>query len=197
MKPCAHKCVNRHLRPRFKGRQWRISRLLRSFAEADNPPQHQSEYEHSQDNSARDLQNRNRKSLECIGIQRLHLKAPIPVGVLELTEPPYQNKSYAQSPPPCPSLQEEASVGFVRIFLGRLRQCLRFLALSAEVAAVDPLRNVLNQLQPLQLQPAGADVSKIVLRLLHQPAFGAASENLRELHGHFRRYTALLVHQFR
>jgi hypothetical protein len=39
--------------------------------------------------------------------------------------------------------------------------------------------NGLNQFQPFQLHPVGADVGKIVLRLLHQPAFGAAAEYLR------------------
>jgi len=55
----------------------------------------------------------------------------------------------------------------------------------------------LSQYQPLQLHSAGADVGKVVLRLLHKPAFRAAAKHPGQSHGHFRRYTALLVHQFR
>lgn len=36
-----------------------------------------------------------------------------------------------------------------------------------------------NQFESFQLQPVGTNVGEVVLRLLHQPAFGAASENLR------------------
>ncbi len=41
------------------------------------------------------------------------------------------------------------------------------------------------------------NVREVVLRLLNKPAFGAAAENLGQVHGHFRRDAALLVHQFR
>ena len=58
------------------------------------------------------------------------------------------------------------------------------------------LRNALRWFQPFQLQAVGADVGKIVLRLLHQPAFSAAAENLGQPHGYFGRYPALLVYQF-
>ena len=54
----------------------------------------------------------------------------------------------------------------------------------------------LSRLQPLQLEPVGVNVRKVVLRLLNKPAFGAAAENLGQAHGHFRRYAALFVHQF-
>jgi hypothetical protein len=36
----------------------------------------------------------------------------------------------------------------------------------------------LNQFQLFQLHPVGADVGKIVLSLLHKPAFGAAAKHL-------------------
>ncbi len=44
---------------------------------------------------------------------------------------------------------------------------------------------------------ACAHVRQVVLGLLHQPALGAAAENLREPHGHFARDAAFLVYQFR
>jgi uncharacterized protein with HEPN domain len=34
--------------------------------------------------------------------------------------------------------------------------------------------------QALQLDAVGTDMGKVILRLLHQPAFGAAAENLSE-----------------
>jgi hypothetical protein len=37
---------------------------------------------------------------------------------------------------------------------------------------------LLSQFQSFQLHPVGANVGKIVLRLLHKPGFGAATENL-------------------
>jgi hypothetical protein len=40
-------------------------------------------------------------------------------------------------------------------------------------------------------------VRKLILRLLHKPPFRASAENFGQPHGHFRRDTALLVHQFR
>jgi len=58
-------------------------------------------------------------------------------------------------------------------------------------------RRGLGEFQPLQFNPLGADVGKVVLRPLHKPAFGAASEDLGQPDGHFRRYAALAVHQFR
>ena len=65
-------CVRKrgYLRPSFESRQRRIGRFLRSFAERDNAPNYQAEDERRQDNSARQLQNTNRKSFECVGIQR-------------------------------------------------------------------------------------------------------------------------------
>ena len=52
-------------------------------------------------------------------------------------------------------------------------------SLRIEAAYPKPsLWSGLNQLQPLELQPVGADVRKIVLRLLHKPTFGAATEDL-------------------
>jgi hypothetical protein len=41
------------------------------------------------------------------------------------------------------------------------------------------------------------NVGKLILCLLHKPAFGAATEDLGQPNGHFRRYTALSVDQFR
>src|SRR6516164_4218448 len=52
-------------------------------------------------------------------------------------------------------------------------------------------RRGLGEFQPLQFNPLGADLGKVVLRLLHEPAFGAASEDLGEPDGHFGRYAAL------
>jgi len=54
----------------------------------------------------------------------------------------------------------------------------------------------LNEFQPFQFQPVGANMRKVVLRLLNKPAFGAAAEHLGQSHRHFRRYSALFVHQF-
>jgi len=53
------------------------------------------------------------------------------------------------------------------------------------------------QFQPLQLDTIGVDVGKLILRLLHKPALGAAAENLGQSHGHFGGYAAFPVHQFR
>jgi hypothetical protein len=52
-------------------------------------------------------------------------------------------------------------------------------------------------LQPFQLYAIAADLREFVLSLLHQPAVFAASENLGQPHGHFGRYAALPVYQFR
>ena len=54
----------------------------------------------------------------------------------------------------------------------------------------------LSEFEPPDLDPVGANVCKIVLRLLHQPALGAASEDFGQAHGHFGRYAAPPVHEF-
>ena len=54
----------------------------------------------------------------------------------------------------------------------------------------------LSRLQPLQLDTVAPDLREVVLNLLHKPAFLGAAEDLRQPHGHFRRYAALFVHQF-
>jgi len=56
---------------------------------------------------------------------------------------------------------------------------------------------LLNQLQPLELYAAASDLREVVLSLLHKPALLCAAENLRQPHGHFRRYAAHLVDEFR
>ena len=58
------------------------------------------------------------------------------------------------------------------------------------------LLGTLGEFEPRNLDPVGANVRKIVLRLLHQPAFGAISEDLGQAHGHLRRYAPLFVHEF-
>ena len=54
----------------------------------------------------------------------------------------------------------------------------------------------LSRFEPPKLDAPGADVRKVVLRLLHKPAFGTASEYLGQPHRHFSRNSALLVHEF-
>ena len=51
-------------------------------------------------------------------------------------------------------------------------------------------------LQLLQLDAVAADLREVVLDLLHKPAFLGAAEDLRQPHGHFRRYAALFVDEF-
>ena len=55
--------------------------------------------------------------------------------------------------------------------------------------------NFLSEFQPLEFQFVGSDVGEIVLRLLDEPALGAAAKNFRKPDGHFGRYTALSVYQ--
>ena len=50
--------------------------------------------------------------------------------------------------------------------------------------------------QSLELDAVAANVRKLVLRLLNEPTFLGAAENLCYSHGHFGRYAALAVHQF-
>jgi len=52
------------------------------------------------------------------------------------------------------------------------------------------------QFQPFEVDAVGANLGKVVVRLLRQPAFRAAPENLGQPHRHFRRNPALPVHQF-
>src|ERR1019366_543996 len=54
----------------------------------------------------------------------------------------------------------------------------------------------LRDFEPPKLQPVAADLGKVILGLLHKPAFLGAAENLREPHGHFGRYAALPVCEF-
>jgi hypothetical protein len=84
--------------PALEIRQWSISCFLRSFAEGDDSPDHQGDYEHRQCNSARKLQNCNRKSLECASIQRRQLQ-PVrcdqsPKDPHRLIEPAYNKPNY-------------------------------------------------------------------------------------------------------
>src|SRR5713226_2261291 len=44
----------------------------------------------------------------------------------------------------------------------------------------------LRQFQPLKLDPVCANMGKVVLRLLQEPAFGVAAKDLGQAHGHFR-----------
>ena len=55
---------------------------------------------------------------------------------------------------------------------------------------------LLSQLKLFESDTAGGDLGEVVVRLLGQPGCGAASENLGEPYGHFRRDSALPVHQF-
>jgi hypothetical protein len=48
----------------------------------------------------------------------------------------------------------------------------------------------------LRLMRSRRTCARRVLRLLHKPAFFGAAENLRQSHGHFRRYPALFVNEF-
>jgi len=59
------------------------------------------------------------------------------------------------------------------------------------------LKATLSQLQPFQLNAIAADLREFVLSLLHHPAVFSASEHLGQPHGHFGRYAALPVYQFR
>ena len=43
----------------------------------------------------------------------------------------------------------------------------------------------------------GLNLGKVILRLLDDPAFSTAAKHFGQAHGHFRRYAALPVHQFR
>src|SRR5271157_4735086 len=53
-------------------------------------------------------------------------------------------------------------------------------------AASRPLRRQgRGQFQPLELDTVGVNLCKVVVRLLRKPGFSAASENLRQPHGHF------------
>ena len=54
----------------------------------------------------------------------------------------------------------------------------------------------LSELQPFQLDPVGAHLGDIVVRLLREPALGASPENLGKPHSHFRRNPTLPIHQF-
>ncbi len=70
-------------------------------------------------------------------------------------------------------------------------------ALGNAPRANDDPRNRLSQYKPPELDAAGADVGKIVVRLLGEPAFRATAKNLGQAHGHFRRNAALAVHELR
>src|ERR1017187_7586612 len=54
----------------------------------------------------------------------------------------------------------------------------------------------LNEFQPFQLYAVAADLGKVVLGLLHKPAFLVAAENLGQPHGHFGRYAGGLSKVF-
>jgi hypothetical protein len=58
------------------------------------------------------------------------------------------------------------------------------------------LKRELSGFEPLKLDTVGASLGKVILCLLHKPAFSAAAENLFQTHGHFRRDAALSVYQF-
>src|SRR5882762_4944347 len=58
------------------------------------------------------------------------------------------------------------------------------------------IRGRSHELEPLQLNPVGANLRDIVMRLLREPALGASPEDLGKLHGHFRRNPALPIHEF-
>jgi hypothetical protein len=57
--------------------------------------------------------------------------------------------------------------------------------------------NWLRDFQSLKFQPVAADLGKVVLGLLHEPALFRSSKDLGYSHGHFRRYAPLPVDEFR
>ena len=56
---------------------------------------------------------------------------------------------------------------------------------------------MLGELQALELDAVGVDVSEVVMRLLCEPACGATAEDLRQPHSHFGRNPPFAVHEFR
>src|SRR6266550_5045685 len=59
------------------------------------------------------------------------------------------------------------------------------------------IRKRSSELEPLQLNPVGANLRDIVMHLLREPALGASPEDLGKPHGHFGRNSALPIHEFR
>jgi hypothetical protein len=55
----------------------------------------------------------------------------------------------------------------------------------------------LRDFQPLEFQPVAAHLGKVVLCLLHKPAFFRASKDLGYSDSHFSRYAAFAVYEFR
>jgi hypothetical protein len=45
------------------------------------------------------------------------------------------------------------------------------------------VQRALSQFEPFQFHPVGANVGKVILRLLHKPAFGAAAKDLGQPYG--------------
>src|SRR5487761_1144331 len=50
-------------------------------------------------------------------------------------------------------------------------------------------------LQAFEFDSVGTNLGKIIMRLLRQPAFRAAAEDLGQAHRHFRRYATLSIHK--
>jgi len=60
-----------------------------------------------------------------------------------------------------------------------------------------PLEEYLGELKPFKFYAVAGNLGKLILSLLHKPAFFGASENFGQSHGHFGGYAALTVDQFR
>lgn len=56
---------------------------------------------------------------------------------------------------------------------------------------------ILSEFEPFQFYVVAANLGKVILSLLDKPAFFRASKNLGYSHGHFGRYAALPVYEFR
>ncbi|MGA8028682.1 MAG: DinB family protein [Bryobacteraceae bacterium] len=103
--------------------------------------------------------------------------------------------------------QYRGAVGPWCAYLGVL-QCTGQRFLGDLASAADRLRTTasrpfsrtyrsLRYFQSLQFQPVAANLCKIVLSLLHKPAFLRAAKNLGYSHGHFGGDAALAVYEFR
>ena len=66
----------------------------------------------------------------------------------------------------------------------------------AEGDGKSAIRERSRELQPLQLDPAGAHLCDVVVRLLREPALCASPEDLGKSHGHFGRNPVLPIHKF-
>jgi hypothetical protein len=68
---------------------------------------------------------------------------------------------------------------------------------QAGIALAPTLWSASGQLEPTEFDAVGANVGKIVVRLLYQPASGTTSEDLGQSHGHLCRNPTLAIYQLR